>query len=48
MTQHKQLRRTIMASAMALAMCIPSLGHTCTSLLYTDANGSPMQDAPLS
>lgn len=34
------LRRSVIASAMALAMLAPSLSQACTSLLYTDGNGA--------
>ncbi|MBB5215358.1 linear amide C-N hydrolase [Parapusillimonas granuli] len=35
------LQRTLIASVLATALTLPGIAYTCTSLLYTDAQGAP-------
>lgn len=41
MIRSEGVRRTFVASVLAAALALPSLGQACTSLLYFDANGAP-------
>lgn len=41
MNTQSKFRRSLIASVLAMTMVTPSLGHACTSLLYTDATGAP-------
>lgn len=42
MTKKSGFQRSIIASVLATAMtAVPGIAYTCTSLLYTDANGAP-------
>lgn len=41
MKKKTRLQRSIIASVLAAAVTLPGIAYTCTSLLYTDANGAP-------
>ncbi|MGO2131929.1 MAG: linear amide C-N hydrolase [Halomonas sp.] len=41
MSKSSVLMRTLLASVVAGAIAVPTVGHSCTSLLYTDASGAP-------
>ncbi|WP_240470540.1 linear amide C-N hydrolase [Halomonas halocynthiae] len=41
MSKPNVLMRTLLASVVAGAVALPTIGYSCTSLLYTDANGAP-------
>lgn len=40
MSKSSRLSRTVVATLVAGAIVLPSIGNACTSLLYTDANGA--------